>query len=186
MEEQRGKERSKEAVTPPAPRETERKPTEGAPNPLDQLREILFGAVQHDLERRLGRIDAHLAARAQELDQESRRRVDILETHLRRETETLAARLEREFAETSGSLRSMTRQQRETVADLEQRVANVEESVARAQRELRQQLLEQAKSFLDEISRLRADLVATLEREIGLSESQQLEEPARHEPEKRH
>src|SRR4030095_10458363 len=79
---------------------------------LGQLREILFGAIQRDLERRLGRIDAPptaagravatRTARAHDREQESRRRTEVVvEAHLRKETEALIARFERESADRS-------------------------------------------------------------------------------------
>jgi hypothetical protein len=139
----------------------------GALDSLSQLREILFGEIQRDLERRLTRADAHLAARASELEQQGRRRMEVVETHMRRETEALTARLERELAERGDALRAITREHRESLTALEQRVTKVEESVVRVQHELRDQLLEQAKSFLDELQRIRHELTETLERELG-------------------
>jgi hypothetical protein len=143
---------------------------------LSQLREILFGAAQRELERRLARADAHLAARAHELEAESRRRTEVVEAHMRRETEALTARLERELADRSDTLRTITREHRESITSLEQRVASVEESVIRGQRELRHQLLEQAKAFLDEIQRMRHEFSEALERELGLAEGALSEE----------
>jgi hypothetical protein len=137
---------------------------------LVQLREILFGAAQRELERRLARIDAHLAARSQDLDQESRRRVEVLEAHVRKDTEMLTARLERELSERGDAVRAMGREHRESMSALEQRVARLEETLVHAQRDLRNQMLEQAKSFLDEIRRLRLELNETLEQELGLAE----------------
>jgi hypothetical protein len=143
---------------------------------LAQLREILFGGAQRDLERRLARIDAHLAARAHELEQESRRRTEVVEAHMRRETESLAGRIQHELAERGDTFRAITREHRESISALEQRVAAVEDSLSRAHRELRQQLLEQAKAFLDEIQRMRHEFTDTLERELGLAEGALSEE----------
>jgi hypothetical protein len=148
----------------------------GIVDSLAQLREILFGAAQRDLERRLERADVHLAARAHELEQESRRRTEVIEAHIRRETEALTASMERELAERSETLRAITREHRESLTALEQRVAKLEEQASRAQRELRQQLLEQAKGFLDEIQRLRHEFTDALERELGLTGRAQEEE----------
>jgi hypothetical protein len=138
-----------------------------AADSLEQLREILFGAIYRELERRLTRGDAHLVARANELEQEARRRTEVLEAHVRQEIETLAGRLERELIDRAENTRSVAREHRESVTALEQRVAKVEDTLVRAQREIRQQLLEQAKSFLDEIQRVRHEIAETLERELG-------------------
>jgi hypothetical protein len=117
-------------------------------------------------------------ARAGELQQETRRRIEVLEEHLRRETEALSARMDRELHEHAAALRAMSREQREAIDTLEHRVSQAEEAVVRAQHGLRQELLEQAKTFLDEQHRLRRDLFTMLERELGLAEGE-LEEETR-------
>jgi hypothetical protein len=142
---------------------------------LGQLREILFGAIHRDLERRLARADAHLVARAHELEQEGRRRTEVLEEHLQHETEALTGRLERELSDRAENTRSVAREHRESITALEQRVAKAEEAIVRAQRELRQQLLAQSKTFLDEVQHLRHEFQETLERELGLAESEEAE-----------
>lgn len=50
---------------------------------------------------------------------------------------------------------------------LEQRINKLVEALAHAQRELRQQLLDQSKAFLDETQRTRDELFATVTRELG-------------------
>ncbi len=152
---------------------------------LDRIREILFGATYRELDRRLLRADAHLAARVHELEQETRRRTEVLEEHLEKETAALLVRIEREFAETGETLRKASREHREAVAAVEQKLAKIEESGAAGQRELRHQLLAQTKTFLDELQTLRKDLLSTLQQELGLAEGEAVEqgcesqEPAR-------
>jgi hypothetical protein len=137
---------------------------------LDQLREILFGPMYRELERGLHRLDAHLALRARDLEEESRRRTEVLESHLKNETTAISARLDRELSEIGDSLRKIGREHRDAIAGVEQKLAKLEESGARNDRELRHQLLDQAKSFLDEVQRLRKELFATLQQELGLAE----------------
>ncbi len=128
---------------------------------LERIREILLGDVLAELERRLARIDSQLANRTSELHQDARLRTDVLEAHVRKEIEAVSAR----------------------AAQLEQRLARVEErmeaQVARIERESRQQLLDQAKSFLDELERVRHQLRSAIVRELGL-EPGTLEEGSPH------
>jgi hypothetical protein len=138
-------------------------------DPLGQLREILCGAIHRELERRLARVDAHMASRSNDVESESQRRTEVLETHLRKETDALTARLERENAEHHNTMRAMAREQREAVTALEQRLAKAEDAIARIVRDLRSELLEQAKSFLDEIRRVRHEFAETLDRELGIA-----------------
>jgi hypothetical protein len=148
---------------------------------LEQLREILFGAAYRELERKLARMEAHLAARTEELQQEARRRTEVLEEHLRQELESLGGRLERESQAQSEAVKAAARDAREVQEAIAARVGHLEDGLARAQRESRQQLLEQAKSFLDELHRVRTEVIAMLEREFSLARggvSDELEEHA--------
>src|SRR5690606_7154064 len=128
------------------------------------------GPMVRELERGLLRLDAHLAARARDLEEQSRRRTEVLESHLRNETAAISSRLDRELSEIGDGLRKIGREQREAIAGVEQKLAKLDEQNARNDRELRQQQLEQAKSFLDEVQRLRKELFATLQQELGLLE----------------
>jgi hypothetical protein len=159
-----------------------------APGPvgLDQIREILFGALFRELERRMARSDLHLSARSKEIEQEARRRTEVLETHLRTAIGALAARVENSLVEAADALRNVTRENREAVSALEKRIAKAEEAGTVAQRELRNQLLEQAKTFLDELQRLRQEMLATLQEELGLSEGEIAEERGEAEERARH
>ncbi len=148
-----------ESSPPPAP-------ANEASDGLAQLREILVGATVRELEKRVARAEAHMAARAYELEQESRRRMEVLESHLRRESDALTARLERELGQIGEAIRSATREHRESIAAADQRASKLEESVVRAQRELREQLLQQAKQFLDELQQHRREVTETLESEF--------------------
>lgn len=139
---------------------------------LDKIRDILFGSFYRELDRRLVRANAHLAARIHESEQESRRRIDVLEAHLKKETEAILARLEREFLETNETLRKTTHEHREAFSSLEQKIAKVEDARAAGQRELRRQLLDQAKTSLDELQDLRKELLATLQQELCLAEGE--------------
>lgn len=136
-------------------------------NSLEQVRDILCGAQLRELARRLSRTDAQVAAQAEELRIEARRRLDVLEAHVRREIEALNASIEAQRAAGAGVLGNVARDSREALELLEQRVQRLEDLVPRTQRELRQQLLEQSKSFLDETRRTRSELSTLLEREFA-------------------
>jgi hypothetical protein len=144
---------------------------------IEQVRDILVGAVQRDLERRIAKLETHVGARVTELQQEVRRRIDVIETHLRKELDALSARVEGELVEVKDGLRAMSREHRETNSAAEQRTAKLEETVSRAQHDLRSQILDQAKSFLDELHQMRQEFADTLERELGAFETESAEEP---------
>jgi hypothetical protein len=134
---------------------------------VEQIREILVGAFQREFERRLARVESHFATRSNDLQQDARRRMEVIESHLKKETDTLAARFEADTVEARDALRASGREYRETMTALDMRVAKLEEAVSKQQQALRQQILDQAKSFLDEMHALRAEFAETLERELG-------------------
>lgn len=149
---------------------------------IEQIREVLFGSTQREIERRLARVESHFAARLGEMQQESRKRTEVIEAHMRKELGALAERTQSEIVELRDALRGFTRERRDASSNLEQRIAKAEESLSNAVHELRQQILDQAKAFLDELQRQRADLTETMERELGSFELEPPQEAAPREP----
>lgn len=155
------------------------KATHESSDSLEQLREILVGSVQRDLERRFTRGESNSAQRVAELQQEVRRRIDVIEAHMKREIDALTGRISGEVLETKEAFRALARENREATTALEQRVAKLEEALSRAQHDLRQQILSQAKSFIDELQELRGELKETLDRELGALDVDEEEESVR-------
>jgi hypothetical protein len=178
----------KPAVSSSGPQTGEAVTRPEAPGPigLEQIREILFGALFRELERRLARSDVHMSSRSREIEQEARKRTEVLEGHLRAEIGALATRVEHAFVEAADALRNVARENREAISALEKRIAKAEEAGAVAQRELRNQLLEQAKSFLDELQHVRTELLTTLQEELAAPERELVEERGGTEERPRH
>lgn len=150
---------------------------------LERIREILLGDILAELERRLARIDSQLANRTSELHQDARHRTDVLEAHVRKEVDALSTRAVQDNRDLNDAIRNLRDEQREAIAQIEQRLKRnddrVDASIARLERETRQQLLDQAKSFLDELERVRHQLRSAIVRELGL-EPGPLEEGGEH------
>jgi DNA anti-recombination protein RmuC len=150
---------------------------------LERIREILLGDILAELERRLARIDSQLANRTSELHQDARHRTDVLEAHVRKEVDALSARVHQDNHEVNEAVRNLRHEQREAIAQIEQRLTRTEErvdaSITHLERETRQQLLDQAKSFLNELERVRHQLRSAIVRELGL-EPAPLEEGSEH------
>jgi hypothetical protein len=145
---------------------------------LEQVREILFGPQQRELTRRLARTDVHFAAQAEELKNEARRRLDLLEAYVRKELEGLTAAAEAHRATQLEGVDNHVRESRDTIRLLEQRVTKLEENVARTQHDFREQLLAQAKSFVDDVRRAREELGAIIERQVFVAWGETLEPTA--------
>jgi hypothetical protein len=134
---------------------------------IEQVREVLVGALQRDLERKVARLESHFAARLAEMQQEARRRTEVIEAHLRTEADSLSGRINAELTELKEALRALPRDHRETTSAGQQRVDRVEQSVTRAQHDLRSQILDQAKAFMDELHKTREEFAETLDRELA-------------------
>jgi hypothetical protein len=135
---------------------------------LEQVREILFGQYQREYERKLARVESHLSTEAADLRSETKRRLEFLQAHGSRELDALKDRIDAEKSAQLEAIDKLSRETRETAGTLEQRLARCEDTMARAERDLRQQILVQSQLFLDEIQKLKADLMHTLEREVSL------------------
>jgi DNA repair exonuclease SbcCD ATPase subunit len=140
---------------------------------IEHIREILFGDIVVEIERRLARLDHLITHRNSELQHDVQNRTDVLEAHVRKELETLGARAAHDNSETSASIRALKSEHRNELAQFEQRLARIEDrietSIARVEREARDQLLAQAKTFIDELERVRSQLRAALASELGLA-----------------
>jgi hypothetical protein len=141
-------------------------------NGLDRIREILLGEILAELERRLMRLDSLIANRSSELQHDMRVRTDALEAHIRTELDALITRSTRDNSDVGGAIRALRTEQHEVYAELEKRLSHVEarleESTARVERELRAQLLNQAKSFFEELELVRDQMRSALIGELGL------------------
>jgi hypothetical protein len=142
---------------------------------LEQVQEILVGPQLRELARRLARIDAGGAAQVEDCRTEIRRRLDALEIHLRGEADAMGGRIESSRLAQLDALGSLAREMRDSIGLFEQRIQRLEEALARAQRELQRQILDQAKTFIEEVGRTRDELRSTVEREIAVTQGEVLE-----------
>jgi hypothetical protein len=126
-------------------------------NNLDQVREILFGAFYRDFERKLGRLESLVTSQTDELRTDTKRLVQVLESHVKRETDAMSAERESDRAA-----------QMEAMAQLDQRLKKLEDGLARAQRDFRQQMLDEGKAFLEQTRRVRDEVVTMLHRELAM------------------
>ncbi|MDI3289861.1 hypothetical protein [Polyangium sp. 15x6] len=145
--------------------------THAAPSPansLDQVREILFGAYVRDFERKIARIEGLVASQGEELRADTRRMIDVLEAHVKRETDAQNAQRESDRTAQMAALNNVAREARDAVAELDQRIKKLEDGLIRAQRDFRQQILDEAKGFVEQSRSLRDELMSTLQRELAL------------------
>ena len=133
---------------------------------IDKIREILFGTQSREFEKRLLRIEERLTRESSELRDEIRRRFETIEAYTRKETELLGEQLRREQAERGENLGLLSRELSDLGRALERKIAQVDELMTGSCRELRQQILDQAKSSAEEIRQKHETLSAVLDRQV--------------------
>jgi hypothetical protein len=134
---------------------------------LDQVRDILFGQQSRDYDRRFSRLEERLVKETADLREDMRKRVEVLEQFVRRETESLVERITRERDERVSGAQDLSRALKDATQAQDKRAADFDEQLARAQRDTRQQLLDQQNRLTDEIRQKADDLLTTIAREAG-------------------
>jgi hypothetical protein len=114
---------------------------------IDKIRDIIFGNQMRDYEKRFVRLEERLLKDSIELREEVKRRLAQLESHGIKELETLADRLKNEQAERAGAHQELTREVRELGKASDKKIAQLDEQAINGARDLRQQLLDQAKQL---------------------------------------
>ena len=137
---------------------------------IDKIREIIFGGQMRDYDQRFQLLEDRLVQESVELREEHRRRLDALEVFVKRELDALYDRLQTEQKSREESVQGVTRSLADARQVLEGKLIEHEGNQARSHRDLREQLLEQSKTLLDEIHQKHEDISSALGREVaGLS-----------------
>lgn len=134
---------------------------------VDKIREILFGGQMRDYDKRFNRLEERLLKESAELREGNRRSIEALETFVKSEFAALASRLQTEQQSREGSVQGVSRELQEAIKSVESKLTQFNNQTTEAQRDLRQQLLDQSKSLNEEIRRKHDDVSATLERELA-------------------
>ena len=147
-----------------APTQSETRPVqilrEGGGN-LEKIRDILFGTQMRGYEARFVALEEALAKETAEIRETSRRRFEQLESYIKKELELLQTRWKAERDERSDAAVQHSRELRELGESLSRRVRDLDERGTAVERDLRSQLLQQAKDLSDDIQ-ARHEAVGTL------------------------
>ena len=141
----------------------------GAGN-VDKIRDILFGSQMRDYESRFARLEETLVKETAEIRETNRRRFDQLENYIRKEFETVQTRLKAERDERSDSADRQSRELRELSDSLSRRIRDLDDRETGVERDLRGDLLQQARELTEEI-RARHDELTTI---LGTAASAEL------------
>jgi len=134
---------------------------------IDKVRDILFGGQMRDYERRFIKLEERLLQETSELKDEVRKRLAALEQFMKQEAGSLADRIKTEHEERTDATKDLAREQRESAKAFEKKAGALDASIGKAQRELRQQLLELQQRMSDEVRQKIDDVLARLTQEAN-------------------
>ena len=140
-------------------------PLEDSSGNIDKVRDILFGGQMRDYDRRFSRLEERLVQETAELKEDVRRRLSALEQFVKGETTSLADRIKTENDERTDATRDLSRELRENAKAFEKKAGVLDDQIGRAQRELRQQILELHQQLTDDLRRKIDEVLARLGQE---------------------
>lgn len=134
---------------------------------IDKVRDILFGVQMRDYDKRFARLEERLLKETSDLKEDVKKRLASLEQFVKQEVDALGDRLSAEHAGRADEVKDLGQQLRETSKTFEKKTAAMDDQSARAQRELRQQLLEQQQRITEEMQQRHHELLEALSRDAG-------------------
>jgi hypothetical protein len=130
---------------------------------IEKVREILFGSQVRHIEKRFAVLEDRLRKEVGALTAEISKRFDSLETFVKKEVASLGEQFKMEQNVRGKSVKELSRRLDNADKDL----AELEDKSTAAQRELRQQILEQSKTLRDEARKGHKDLSTALDKATG-------------------
>jgi DNA repair exonuclease SbcCD ATPase subunit len=112
------------------------------PENLDTVRDILFGGHMRSVEGRIARIEERLAREQAEMRTSIDKSLGTLEAFARSEIDALNERLRAERAQRTDELKALESSIRDTLKNLDKRLAQLDEATSTADADLRSQVLE--------------------------------------------
>lgn len=137
------------------------------PGNVDKIRDILFGGQMRDYEKKFSRLDERLAKESAELRAETKRLFEGLENFVKKEIEALGERLQTEQQNRESAVQSVSGELRETGRALEAKIQQSVDRAMRAESDLRQQMLDQSKSLVEEMRQRHEELSGTVDRDLA-------------------
>jgi phage host-nuclease inhibitor protein Gam len=131
---------------------------------VDKIRDILFGSQMRDYESRFARLEETLVKENAEIRETNRRRFEQLESYIKKEFESLQARLKAERDERLDGATQHSRELKDLNDALSRRIRDLDDRSSGVERELRGQLMDQARQLTDEIRATQDQIVSVLEK----------------------
>ena len=132
---------------------------------VDKIRDIIFGSQMRDYDKKFTRLEERLLKESGDLREELKRRFASLESFMKSEVEVLNDAQKSEKAARDEALKAVGEKLGETAKTWERKAAQSEEQSGKAQRDLRQLILDETKRLAEEIAQKHSNVSAELGRE---------------------
>jgi methyl-accepting chemotaxis protein len=131
---------------------------------VDKIRDILFGSQMRDYESRFARLEETLLKETADLRENSRRRFEQLETFVKKELEAMEGRLKVERDERTDVAGQHSRELKEMHETFHRRLRDLDDRGSHVERDLRDQLLQNAKNLTEAMRSHHEELAEHVER----------------------
>lgn len=140
---------------------------EPPPESLDKVRDILFGGQMRAVEGRLQALEERMLHEQAQMRADLGNQLSAVEADVRRELRSLAEQAAADRAKRAEELKALGADLRDALRGLERRHVKLEELTGKADAELRDGILEQARTVSAQIERLTQRLTSDLNREVA-------------------
>ena len=132
---------------------------------VDKIRDILFGSQMRDYDKKFAKLEERLLKESADLREDLKRRFDSLESFMKSEVVMLSDAQKAERGARDEALKGLGEKMGETAKAFDRRAAQTEEQSGKAQRDLRQLILDETKRLAEEIAQKHSSVAADLGRE---------------------
>ena len=133
---------------------------------VEKIRDLIFGTQMRTYEQRFSRFEERLLKETVELREENKRRIAAVESYVKGELAAIQDRQKADQAAGEEALKEATRDWKESVRASEKRVGLLEEQNSKAQRELRQLVLDESKRLSEEMEQRQKELQVYTQKQL--------------------
>lgn len=137
-------------------------PAQGREN-LEKVRDLLFGPQMRSLETKVTRLEERLRREISDLRDEIRKRIDSLEQFAKNEFNTVVTRITSEQERRADAVKQLKADLRNAVEAFDEKTSQLDNRLEQTAKELREQLLTQARQLTDEILQKHEDALRVIE-----------------------
>lgn len=131
---------------------------------VDQIREIIFGGQMRDYDKRFSRLEETLLKEVAGIRNDTNSRLDALETFMKAELDALNENISHEKTTRESGDKRLDKELDSLGQQLTATATEIKDQMHKGQREIREQLLDQAKTMNADLLKAREELSQAIER----------------------